>query len=230
MGWTRSACCVQNGTHKYAHTRSTVGGCHKKVIPRSGCCCSITATTSKAYGVIQVPCSIIRHHAEDNCCRTLSTLMLCCHACMQGTRGFHGPAWLKQVGMAPRGYLPSFAILKAQSTRHSSRPGLAFAPWCTRGPPGCHAGESAREDRRPEEKKNRFRRKSVLHIHTHVGLPTAVGCRVFWLLYECHITTFLADLHTSVPPVLPANNRRPTLTHLVRESLEQESVQTRKCF
>ena len=169
MGWTRSACCVQNGTHKYAHTRSTVGGCHKKVIPRSGCCCSITATTSKAYGVIQVPCSIIRHHAEDNCCRTLSTLMLCCHACMQGTRGFHGPAWLKQVGMAPRGYLPSFAILKAQSTRHSSRPGLAFAPWCTRGtqPPWVpRRRERERRSAARREKKSISQKKRTSYTYT----------------------------------------------------------------
>ena len=36
---------------------------------------------------------------------------------------------------------------------------LAFAPWHTRAPPACRAAESARENRRPQEKRFVFRKK-----------------------------------------------------------------------
>lgn len=61
---------------------------------------------------------------------------------------------------------PQFAtVLRLRARATDPGPGPAFfrVPWCTRGLPACHAAESTREDRRPEEKSFVFRKKSVFH-------------------------------------------------------------------
>ena len=74
--------------------------------------------------------------------------------------------------MPPRSYLREFATLKAESTRHGPRPGLACAPWCTRGPPACHSAVSATGDRRTEEESFVFRKKSVFHAYAYRAVQT----------------------------------------------------------
>ena len=67
--------------------------------------------------------------------------------------------------MTPRSYLLGFATLKAQSMRHGHRPGLAFAPWCTRGLPACQAAESDRGWRRQVKI---FQKVNLVHSSIYV--------------------------------------------------------------
>ena len=83
-------------------------------------------------------------------------LFLCCHC----------PGWLWLGGTPPRVYLPEFATLTAQSTRHGARPTLAS--WCPRAPPACPTAKSARKDPRPEERSWPRCTKKSNWVH---GLP-----------------------------------------------------------
>ena len=82
-------------------------------------------------------------------------------------RGLHGPGWLWMVGKRSHGYLPDFATLNGQSTRHGARPGPTLAPWYTGGSPACPAAESAR--RRPAAGREEFYIPEKVHFILEVS-------------------------------------------------------------
>ena len=83
--------------------------------------------------------------------------------------GLHGPGWLYDLaGKQSHDYLPDFATLNAQNTRHGARPGPKLAARCTGGPPACPAAESARKDSRPEEQTFYSAKKSISYIYLYL--------------------------------------------------------------
>ena len=115
--------------------RSTVRGRNKGKSLKRGCC------TVAAYVAFDSCCGSSKTAAERGENRKNDVLA--------GCTGLVASSWSESD---PRGYLPDFATLSAQSTRHGSRPGPTLATWCTGRSPACPAAESARNDPRSEEK------------------------------------------------------------------------------
>lgn len=92
-------------------------------------------------------------------------------------RGFHEPGRFYLGEKRPHCYLPGFAALNGQSTRHGARPGSMLAPWCTCAPPRAPSPRVSEKDPRPDEKHFCILQSTIRFIYFEVytcGMPCIV--------------------------------------------------------